>query len=73
MAASLISRAIQRASAKAAKRLEARIQRHHVRKMWDDENHRLYKLDETVLRRERARLRQEYRKHKKRGALVSLI
>ena len=67
MAASLVSHTVNRASATALERLKARHHRQSVRKSWDDENHRLHCLDETVLRKERARQRQEYRRHKKRG------
>jgi hypothetical protein len=67
VAASLVSNAINSASTTALQRLTARHHRYTVRKLWDDENHRLHSLDETFLRKERARLRQDYRRHKKRG------
>jgi hypothetical protein len=51
----------------AVPRVVERYSREHVRRLWHIENDRLKVLDETELRRERARLRQEYRKHKKRG------
>jgi len=51
----------------AVPRVSARYLRDKVRHLWHQENRRLKVLDETELRRNRARLRQEYRKHKKRG------
>ena len=55
------------ALATAVPRVTARYARWRRRELWTIENNRLKQLEETVLRRERARLRQEYRRHKKRG------
>jgi hypothetical protein len=51
----------------AVARWSARYERIKVRKLWENENNRLKNIDETYLRRQRASLRQEYRKQKKRG------
>ena len=67
MTNTVVAQAIKHASLSAKTRLEARYNRHAVRRQWEEENHRLYMLDVTSLRKERARLRQEYRRHKKRG------
>ena len=67
VASAIVVSSTQFALKAATVRVAARYQRLHVRHLWVQENNRLKTLDETLLRRKRAELRQEYRKHKKRG------
>ena len=67
VASAIVVSSTQFALKTATVRVAARYQRLHVRHLWVQENNRLKTLDETLLRRKRAELRQEYRKHKKRG------
>ncbi len=66
-AGSLVGYCLSGAAQAVTVRLTARNKRAAANAAWHAEHNRLKNLDETELRRERARLRQEYRRHKKRG------